>query len=95
MNTYLNAQKRHHDGVDGPQDALRVIGHLGVIKHLNRTRRQDSLTDGKTHTHNSQTKYRLHHTPAVNAFGFAAETHCQLVASILLWCVTLWKGTQM
>ena len=47
MNKYLNSQKRHHDGVDGPQDALWVIGHLGVIKHLNRTRRQDSLTDRK------------------------------------------------
>ena len=50
MNKYLNSQKRHHDRVDGPQDALWVIGHLGVIKHLNRTRRQDSLTDRKTHT---------------------------------------------
>lgn len=50
MNKYLNSQKCHHDGVDGPQDALWVIGHLGVVKHLNRTRRQDSLTDRKAHT---------------------------------------------
>lgn len=99
MNKYLNSQKRHHDGVDGPQDALWVIGHLGVVKHLNRTRRQDSLTDRKAHTNNSQTKHKLHDTPAVNVFGFAAEIHCQLVASILLakkvCAVTLWKETQM
>ena len=50
-------------------------------------------------THNSQTKHELHDTPAVNAFDFAAEIHCRLVASILLaekvCAVTLWKETQM
>ena len=54
MNKYLNSQKRHHDGVDGPQDALWVISHLCVIKHLNRIRRQDSLTDGKKHIHTTR-----------------------------------------
>lgn len=89
MNKYLNSQKRHHDGVDGPQDALWVIGHLGVIKHLNRTRRQDSLTDRK-HTQTTRRRNTNFITPQqsmclVSLQKFTAnlwsEIHCQLVAN--------------
>lgn len=94
MNKYLNSQKRHHDGVDGPQDALWVVGHLGVIKHLNRMRRQDSLTDGKNTYTQLADEIQISLHPSSQCFGFAAEVHCQLVASTLLWCLTLWKETQ-
>lgn len=37
MKKYLNSQKCHHNGVDGPKDAFWVVGHLSVIKHLKTT----------------------------------------------------------
>lgn len=83
MDAYLNSQKCHHNGVDGPQDAFGVVGHRGVIKYLNKTEHGGSTRSLATKMHTTHRRNISFNTlQYLMGFIFTAEMHCPLAGIV-------------